>query len=177
MKTQHKILTALMAISVTLLMACAAPNGGETNPASDNSNVTTPVEEKGLPSFALTDLEGKPVNLQSLQGRKVLVNLWASWCPPCKAEMPSLEKLYATLDKDKVAFVLLSLDEDAAAARDFAQANQLKAPVYFPAEATPAVFQTMGIPATFIFDEQGNLIKKNTGADNYDTDAYRQMLR
>lgn len=65
------------------------------NPEGERSEFM-PVDGKppGLPAFAMKDMQGRDVNLQSLKGKKVFVNLWASWCPPCRTEMPSIEKLY-----------------------------------------------------------------------------------
>ena len=165
--------------AVTAIMACssAAENkpvetaqvAREENVAADNAAL--------LPSFTMKDVNGNAINLQSLKGKKVFVNLWASWCPPCRAEMPSIEKLYASVDKNKVTFVMLSFDENPEASTRFIQSNKLSFPIYFPAEQPPAILQTDGIPATFIFDESGKLIKQNSGTENYDTDEYRQMLK
>ena len=63
--------------------------------------------------------DGRPVSLSELRGKAVFVNLWASWCPPCRAEMPGIEALYQKVDKSKVAFVMLSLDENPAKAQKF----------------------------------------------------------
>lgn len=71
---------------------------------------------------------------------------------------------------------MLSLDDDFETAKKFAASNVFKLPMYFPAQNMPELFNVQGIPATFIFDENGALIKQNMGAENYDTDAYRQIL-
>lgn len=125
-----------------------------------------------LPAFKIVDLNGKLFNLADFKGKKVFVNLWASWCPPCKAEIPSIEKLYSKVDKSKAAFVMLSLDNDFETAVKFAAKNKMATPVYYPAENLPALFNVQGIPATFIFDEKGNLINRIEGGDDYDTEKY-----
>ncbi len=130
-----------------------------------------------LPSFKLQTADGKLVNLADLKGKKVFVNLWATWCPPCRAEIPSIEKLYKKTDKEKVAFVMLSLDDNFNAAKHFAKAKHLQLPVYYPAENLPSMFNINGIPATFIFNEKGELIKANMGMDDYNTASYVQLLK
>ncbi|MFC7671091.1 TlpA family protein disulfide reductase [Hymenobacter humi] len=96
-------------------------------------------------NLPLVTLDGKAVNLSDLKGKVVFVNLWAAWCPPCRAEMPGIEALYKKVDKSKVAFLMLSLDDDAAKARKFVQAQGYTFPVYMrtgdlPAPLTPTPF-------------------------------------
>ena len=130
-----------------------------------------------LPSFNMQDAKDGQLQLQNLKGKKVLVNLWATWCPPCKREMPSLEKLYKSVDTSKVAFVMLSLDDDFEKAKKYVVQRKLDLPIYYPAENLPAMFNVRGIPTTFIFNESGSLIKQVEGADNFDTDQYREMFK
>ena len=130
-----------------------------------------------LPLFKVMAMDGSTVNLADLKGKKVFVNLWATWCPPCREEIPSIEKLQSKVDKQKVAFVMLSLDENINLPKRFAIKNNLHLPVFYPAEGLPPIFKTDGIPATFIFNEKGELIKANTGAEDYDKEAYVALLK
>jgi len=130
-----------------------------------------------LPSFSIQDVGGSIINLENLKGKKLFVNLWASWCPPCKREMPSIEKLYRSLDTAKVKFLMVSLDDQFEMAKKYVSSQKLKLPIYYPAEKLPLLFQVQGIPATFIFDETGQLIKRVDGGENYDTKEYKTMLR
>jgi thiol-disulfide isomerase/thioredoxin len=145
----------------------------DTQALQTNFKPTSP----SIPSLLVTDVEGHTLNLADLKGKKVFVNLWATWCPPCKAEIPSIEKLYQKVNKQKVAFVMLSLDQNFELAKQFVKASKLELPIYYPAENLPGVFNTEGIPATFIFNEKGELIKANEGMDDYDTDSYVQLLK
>ena len=129
-----------------------------------------------IPSFKMVDQQGNTINLADLKGKKVFVNIWASWCGPCRAEMPSIEKLYSKLDKTKTAFVLLSLDEAPENGIRFAQKSKLSAPVYFPGENLPAIFNVQSIPTTFIFDEKGKMIRRINGGENYDSNEYIQLF-
>ncbi len=171
-----KSIIALSVIAIIALAACSSPenkkNGVETRSTATPSNSAIK-----LPAFSIQDVAGKAIDLQSFKGKKVLINLWAAWCPPCKAEMPSIAALYDKMDKEKTVFVLLSLDEDFQSSVDFMKKNNFDLPVYFPAQQLPALFNTGGIPATFIFNEAGELIKQNSGADDYDTDEYLRLLK
>lgn len=171
-------------LALLFVFSCGSNNSQSADTATQVTDTITspapaataaPVAQ--LPSFSVLDATGKTVDLQDFRGKKVFVNLWATWCPPCRAEMPSIEKLYASVNKDKVAFVLLSLDEDFATAKSYAQNQLFKTPIYYPNSNMPELFNVRGIPATFIFNEKGDLVKQQEGAENYDTDAYRQLLQ
>lgn len=129
-----------------------------------------------MPAFTMTDVNGNVINTNDFKGKKVFVNLWASWCPPCRAEIPSIEKLKTKADPQKVAFVMLSLNKNFEVAKEFAKSINIQLPVYYPVEKLPELFNIEGIPATFIFNEKGELTKVNNGGDNYDTASYLQLL-
>ncbi|OLY94517.1 Thiol-disulfide isomerase or thioredoxin [Cnuella takakiae] len=138
---------------------------------SANTNATS------LPAFAMQDVNGNPVSLESFKGKKVFVNLWASWCPPCRREMSSIEKLRNGVDSNKVAFVMLSLDDNFNKAKTFIKRQKLSLPLYYPAENLPALFNVQAIPTTFIFNEAGNLLQRVDGGDEYNSEAYRKLLQ
>jgi thiol-disulfide isomerase/thioredoxin len=181
-------LIAIAGLAVATFAACSNTVNEKEVPTSEqataaqvtdeaNSRATANNEAAILPAFKVTAMDGSTVNLADLKGRKVFVNLWATWCPPCRAEIPSIETLSRKLNKQKIAFVMLSLDENINLPKQFAIKNNLHLPVFYPAEGLPAMFKTDGIPATFIFNEKGELIKQNMGAEDYDTDEYVQLLK
>ena len=184
----NKELIISAALSITFLAACSDNNkekvmvaalpvteGQQTSINNNASNVSSSVSV--LPSFNVQDVKGKLIKLQSFKGKKVFVNLWASWCPPCREEMPSIEKLFQSVDSSKAVFVMLSMDDDFEKSKKFIQAQKLKLPIYFPAEKLPELFNVQGIPSTFIFNENGELIQRLDGGDNYDSEKYRDMLK
>lgn len=144
-------------------------NTAAASPVSDNST--------DLPSFKVQDVNGSTFNLQDLKGKKVFVNLWASWCPPCRREMPSIVKLANSVDSNKVSFVLLSMDENFDKAKVFVKQQQLSLPVFYPAENLPVLLNVNSIPTTFIFDENGKLIRRIDGGNDYDSQAFRELLQ
>jgi thiol-disulfide isomerase/thioredoxin len=155
-----------------VLVACSL----SVNENKDTDTVLAPGQTKQLPSFQMMNAAGELTDLHSFKGKKVFVNLWATWCPPCRAELPSIEKLAEKLSATNTVFVMLSLDENFDLAKAFAVNEKMKLPVYYPAGDLPALFNTESIPVTFVFDEQGHLIKQINGSDNYNTESYRQLL-
>ena len=127
-------------------------------------------------NLPLTTLDGKPVNLSEMKGKVVFVNLWASWCPPCRAEMPGIEALYKKVDHSKVAFVMLSLDDDAAKARKFVKAKGYTFPVYLRTGDLPAPFDSNTIPSTVILGPDGQVAARHDGMAEYDTPAFKAAL-
>ncbi len=170
-----QIRTLFIAVLIAGFFTCTSSTD-EKETSMVEAAAPQPVDAEKLPTFNMLDANGKNINLSSFKGKKVFVNLWATWCPPCKAEMPSIERLAGKAGKEDAVFVMLSLDEDFDVAKKFAQAEKLTVPIYYPAEKLPALFNTDGIPATFIFDENGILVKQNNGADDYDTEAYLHIL-
>jgi thiol-disulfide isomerase/thioredoxin len=172
-RTMKWISTVL--VSIISVIACS-----DTTHNQKDSAVQAPKEAAAtaanLPAFQMLDANDKIVDLQSFKGKKVFVNIWATWCPPCRAELPSIQKLMASIDTSKTAFVFLSLDDDFAKAKDFVKKKKMPLPVFYPAQALPSLFNVQSIPTTFIFDEKGKLIHDVMGAENYDTDGYRKLL-
>ncbi|WP_247236539.1 TlpA disulfide reductase family protein [Telluribacter sp. SYSU D00476] len=158
-------------ILATGLMNPALPETTEMEAANAAAYPQT-----GYP-FTMSTLDGKTVTLESLRGKVVFLNQWATWCPPCRAEMPAIEKLYQSMDKDKVAFVMLSLDEDPAKAERYIRQAEFSFPVYVPASTIPPEFRSQAIPTTLILDPRGQLVHRIEGMANYDTDEFRQYLK
>ena len=130
-----------------------------------------------LPAFMIQDIDGNSINLQSFKGKKVFVNLWATWCSPCRREMPSIEQLAQSADTSKVAFVMISLDNPFDRAIKYKEMQKLNLPIYHPAENLPPLFNVQGIPTTFIFNENGKLTHRIDGGDDYNTAKYRKILQ
>jgi peroxiredoxin len=135
------------------------------------------------PAIRLPALSGESVDLLALRGRVVLVNFWATWCPPCVEEMPSLEKLHRTLGPEGLAVVGVSVDEDEAALRAFVQ----KVGVTFPTLRDPggrgpaAAYKTTGYPETYVLDPQGVLIESYIGPSDWASpgaiEHFRELVR
>jgi peroxiredoxin len=111
--------------------------------------------------FTLTDLDGKQWTLKALRGKVVLVNFWATWCPPCRKEMPDLEALYNRF-KDQDMVILAISDEDAAKVRPFVAERRITYRILLdPGRKVNELFGVEGIPKTFIYDRSGTLVAES----------------
>ncbi|HEY4650434.1 MAG TPA: TlpA disulfide reductase family protein [Pontibacter sp.] len=128
--------------------------------------------------FKMVSLDGTQVNFESLKGKVVFLNIWATWCPPCIAEMPNIQKLYEKIGSDKIAFVMLSVDEGGMEkVKKFIGKKGYTFPVYMPASQFPEEFYSTAIPTTFIIDPQGQIVAKQEGMADYDTKEVREYLQ
>lgn len=165
-------------VSFSFFAACnnsIAENNAEKvaeTPAIQSAKPTVPT----LPSFSIINSKGEISDFAQFKGKRVFINLWATWCPPCRAEIPSIQKLYAKTDKNKTVFVMLSLDNNFETAKQFAERTKLDIPIYYPAGNLPALFNVESIPITFIFNENGELIHRQEGAADYNTNFFAEML-
>lgn len=129
-------------------------------------------------NFQMVGLDGKSVSFESLKGKVVFVNIWATWCPPCIAEMPNIQSLYEKVDSDKIAFVMLSVDEGGMGkVKKFIDKKGYSFPVYMPASQFPQEFQSNAIPTTFIISPEGKIVAKQEGMAEYDTKEMREFLQ
>jgi thiol-disulfide isomerase/thioredoxin len=176
----------LSVVMLSVVVGCSnstaeEPTAKKTDTVVTNQPVTTitpPVSSAiaALPSLQIINTDNQSFNLSQFRGKKVFVNLWATWCPPCRAEIPSIENLASKTDRSKVEFVMLSLDDDFIKAKIYAANNKMKLPVYYPTGNLPQLFNVEGIPTTFIFNENGEIIYEHTGGLDYDTKEFAELL-
>lgn len=122
---------------------------------------------KGMPApdFTLPDLDGKMVSLSDHRGEVVLLNIWATWCPPCVEEMPSMEKLYRELKDENFEILAVSIDVSGAkAVLPFMEKHKLSFPALTDTGGIlQRLYQTTGVPESFIIDENGIIVEKVIG--------------
>jgi DsbE subfamily thiol:disulfide oxidoreductase len=132
---------------------------------------------KPAPDFSLTDRQGRTWKLSKLKGQVVLVNFWASWCPPCREEIPSMENLYRSLPADRFKMLSILYKDEPAAADTLAATLGVTFPVLVdPGDKTGLAYGLTGVPETFIVDKKGILREKFIGPRQWDTPQARQML-
>jgi peroxiredoxin len=135
------------------------------------------------PGFRLPSLAGGEVDLAAYRGRVVLLNFWATWCPPCVAEMPSRERRHRALGPEGLAVVTVSADDDVAELRGFVKQHGLTLPVLLDPDGREAgrAYRTTGYPETFVLDGSGTLLQHYVGAARWDAPEalahFRALLR
>ncbi len=114
--------------------------------------------------FTLNDLSGKPVRLSNYRGHPVLVNLWASWCATCRAEIPDLSDFYREHQAQGLVFLAINTQDDLGAARQFVNDQGMGMPVlYDPEGKVMHRFGFEGLPSSFLIDRKGNLVFAQNG--------------
>ncbi len=128
--------------------------------------------------FSFTNANGQRVTTADLKGKVVFINFWASWCPPCRAEMPSLNELYSELKTDN-RFVFLSVneDDDTAKAAMYLQSNHYHIPLYKRIADVPADIFSGTLPTTIVIDKSGKVVLKHEGMADYNTTDFIQQLK
>jgi thiol-disulfide isomerase/thioredoxin len=173
-------LRSLALVGVLAAVACSknghppdatAVAGADATAASDAPVVQLLKEPMDVPAFAVTDLSGKRLAFADLRGKVVLVNFWATWCPPCRAEIPDLIKLQ---DKYRDKLVILGISEDEEISpqevKAFADAQKMN---YVVAMSTPEISKIFkgvsALPTTFVIDPDGKIQQRHVGMLNADT--------
>ncbi|MEH3113263.1 TlpA family protein disulfide reductase [Pedobacter terrae] len=132
-------------------------------------NVETTKENiAGLNGIRFKDVNGNLVDLGDLKGKVIFLNFWATWCPPCRAELPSINKLYDQFKNDQnIVFIFADADGDLAKSAQFMSDREYHLPVYKIESNIPEQLFTGALPTTVIFDKQGRLSFKHEGVANY----------
>lgn len=132
-------------------------------------------------SWRLTSLGGEPLTLERFRGRTLFINVWASWCAPCVAELDDIQKLYDSLRTGEsadtsIAIVLITPDRRSAAER-FLRRRGLTVPAYIEARRTPSAFALRALPTTYIVAPDGSIVLVHLGATKWNTAEVRDFLR
>lgn len=141
------------------------------------------------PNFSATLLDGTPVSLDELQGKVVLLNIWATWCPPCRFEMPSMQRLEDAVDDADFMVVAVSVDAAEAGKPDafgriagdvaaYIEENGYTFTVWHdPQGGIQQTYQTTGVPESFLIGRDGLIYKKVAGPTEWDAPEYLEMVR
>ncbi|MEO8109511.1 MAG: TlpA disulfide reductase family protein [Ginsengibacter sp.] len=128
--------------------------------------------------FSYTDSVGLTASTSSLNGKVVFINFWASWCPPCRAEMSSLNNIYKEFKNDnRFVFLFINEDEKKANAVSYIHKNDFSIPFYSrTSDTSPEIFDGT-LPTTVVLDKEGKIILKHEGMGKYDTDEFVRGLK
>jgi len=152
-----------------LLVACGNADKNKENKTQDTSTeqVAEPAYPKA-PDMSLQDKSGKTVSVNALEGKVVFINFWATWCPPCIREMPSINQLkQAFKGEDNLVFLMVDVDGDIEKSTAFMEKNKYDLPVYIPMSHIPRDYLGEAIPTTVILDKNGGMIARMEGGRDY----------
>lgn len=143
------------------------------------------IQQEGVPGVTVRETDfhfvnetGAVISTDSLRGKVVFVNFWASWCPPCRAEMPSLQKLYQRFKNDnRIIMLFMNEDDDKAKAISFLQENKYSFPLQSTTGPVGASVFSGTLPTTIVLDKTGKLVMQHTGMADYDSESFITQLK
>ena len=163
------ILSGISYVTGSLLLKTGAMNAG----------VEAPIVAKSFNyNFKVKDLDGNVIDFKTFKGKTIFLNVWATWCGPCRIEMPSIQKLYEKVKRDEIVFIMLAVDDRKSFDKvvNFVKEKEYTFPVYVPHEFLPDQLMVRTIPTTFVVNSQGKIATQETGAANYDTEEFKAFL-
>ncbi|WP_018613978.1 TlpA family protein disulfide reductase [Segetibacter koreensis] len=129
-------------------------------------------------TFSFTNAQGVEASTASLKGKVVFVNFWASWCPPCRAEMPSLNELYKKLkDDNRFFFLFMNEDDDKMKAKQYLDKNRFNIPLFSRSGYVPTEIFSGTLPTTIVLNKEGKIVLQHTGMAGYNTDEFIRQLK
>lgn len=154
----------------TLATGCAAETGGKG---------LSPVPDRPpAPEFELEGPDGTPYRLSDFRGMPLIVNFWATWCPPCRAEMPSMQRAWEQVKDEGIALIAVNVGEDVAAITKFAAEYPVKFPLPMDLESrTVQAWTVRGLPTTYVVDPQGRLAYVAAGEREWDDPKLLDLVR
>lgn len=168
-------LVVIFVPSAKALMMQGLMEIGLFRPSIDPQKSTSSTD---LSAITFKDVKNNRVNLGDLEGKVVFLNFWATWCPPCLAEMPSVNKLYQQFEGDpEVVFLLIDADSDFAKAQAYMDRKQYKMPVYTFASTLPKQIFNGSLPTTLVFDKKGRISYNEVGAANYASPKFIAFIK
>jgi thiol-disulfide isomerase/thioredoxin len=129
--------------------------------------------------FSIKNLKGESLDFNQYKGKVVFLNLWATWCGPCKVEMPAIQKLYESVGSDSIAFVMLSIDRerDQHKVEKYIKDKAFTFPVFVKSGNLTDQLNVPAIPTTFIIGKNGKIASKEVGTTNFNTPKFKKYLR
>ncbi|GGJ93588.1 hypothetical protein GCM10007063_15190 [Lentibacillus kapialis] len=146
-------------------------SGGSTGGSDDNTETDSVGLQVGniAPDFQLKTMGGEQIKLSELRGQRVMVNFWATWCPPCRAEVPDLQKFYENKDIEILAVNLTGTESSRSDVQEFSEEFGMTFPILMDENTEVAnQYQIQPIPSSFMIDSDGRIQFKALGAMNYE---------
>jgi peroxiredoxin len=150
----------------------------ETNQEADRLGILSPADKAVAPDFTLEDPSGTPVSLRDFRGKIVFVNFWATWCVPCRAEMPAMEQLYQEFRGQGLVVAAVNFQDGPEPARAFGKELHLTFPIALDRKGTVAsAYGVRGLPTTYLIDREGHLIGQVIGGRDWESEDAKAYFR
>ncbi len=163
-----RVAIIILSLSFTLI-GRAADAGQALHPIADH---------RAAPGFALYDMDDKQHSLADYRGKVVIVNFWATWCPPCRQEFPSMEKAYQQLQKDDIVMLAIDVGEDGDTIFEFTADYPVTFPILMDMDAKiTRQYGVIGLPTTYIIDPQGRLAYQVIGTREWTDPGLLNAIR
>jgi len=158
------IIIIILLMTLSILNGCSKILPNSKDIVGSDNQASTSVSEK-LDDFTLNDLQGNEISLSDFTGKIIVLNFWATWCPPCKAEIPDFVETYNEFKNQNVVFLGVSLDDDINALEQFVSEYHINYPVLIDnlTENVSASWNISAIPTTFFINTDGKIIDKWVG--------------
>jgi len=156
----------MIATAALLIAACNSNSGQESAQPENNAGEEQHESARAVPApdFSLTALNGRKYKLSDLRGKVVFVNIWATWCPPCRQEVPSMVKFYNKMKDQGVELLAVSEDNDVEAVRKFIAKNKIPFPVMLDQnKQVYRLYKATGVPETHLISKDGMVEASNLG--------------
>jgi peroxiredoxin len=129
-------------------------------------------------NFILPDLNGKQVSLEDHRGKVVFLNFWATWCPPCRAEMPSMEKLYNKFKSKDFTILAVNLGDDISQVKAFKETYKLNFPILLDTDSSLGmIYGAISIPTTYLIDRDGYIFGGALGPRDWASDDAFELIK
>jgi peroxiredoxin len=163
---RHALVAVVLATLVVLTVGCDRPTG--------SADVAV---GQVVPDFTLTDMEGRSVTLSQYRGKVVFLNFWATWCPPCREEMPAMERLHGVFEGQDFVMLAINVEQDLAPVRAYLDKNPHSFTVLLDQQGTVQnLYRVFRFPETFLLDQEGRLVERFLGVRDWSSVEFMKRI-
>lgn len=160
----------MLLLHLAVLQVSVAQQPGE--------GLTLMPEGTRAPEFSLPDMDGNTFRLSDYRGKPLIINFWATWCPPCRAEMPSMQRAWEKLQQEDILMLAINVGEDEDTIFQFTANYPVDFPLLLDLDSTvTGDWPVKGLPTTYVVDPEGNLVYKAIGGREWDDEALLDQVR
>ncbi len=173
-----KIALFFLILMITVQYGCNK-NNSQNNMSDTGKNSVTGIEiGNKIPEFVFYDLNMNKIESSNYAGKPLILNFWATWCPPCREEMPSIESFYGQAKEKGIEIAAISVDDSLSTVSEFLKTNSYSFPIYFDnGGVLSRIFLIRSIPTTYIINKEGIIIDKKIGGFDWTTIDTSEILK